>query len=167
MDLGIQPRISALAAINIAKRSLDLRRRQRMRRGCAITWRASACIAPDAAFPLPEVLRPKPLDGPPGRHAWRVSTVSTLTRLPVRVMNPPSFQARTVGITSTLSTRNAAAFHPVLKFHLFRDAWVWHPHCLNRMGRRARRTVLLFATEPCNEEIQRLASRLIKGGTIT
>src|SRR5271156_1190141 len=57
---------------------------------------------------------------------------------------PPSFRARTVEIISTLSTRNTAAFHPLLKFQPFRDAWVWHPHCLNRMGGRSQRFVRLL-----------------------
>jgi hypothetical protein len=50
---------------------------------------------------------------------------STFTILPVRVMNPLHFNAWTVGIVSTVSTRNSAAFHPVvnfLNFHSFRDA---------------------------------------------
>jgi hypothetical protein len=82
---------------------------------------------------------------------------STFTTVPVRVMNPLHFNAWTVGIVSTLSTRNTAAFHPLLNlfnFHGFRDAWVWHPHCLP------------MSRERCTEEIQRLASRAIEGGTI-
>ena len=43
--------------VEIAKRSLDLRRRHRMYRARAIAWRASACIAFGDAFPLSEVLR--------------------------------------------------------------------------------------------------------------
>ena len=63
-----------------------------------------------------------------------VSTVSTFTTSPVGVRTPRHPTLETVGIVSTLSTRNTAAFHPVLTFQPFRDAEVWHPHCLNRMG---------------------------------
>jgi hypothetical protein len=73
-----------------------------------------------------------------------------------------------VGIASTLSTRNPAAVHPVLKLHLFRDAQVWHPHCLNPMSRRSHRSVQLSPLSgPANKKFQRLASRLIEGGIIT
>jgi len=95
-----------------------------------------------------------------------VSTVSTFTTLPVRVIKTPSFDARTVGSVSTFSTRNTAAFHPVLKFHLFRGAWVWHPHCLNRM-RRTQIGRACAIDRTWKEGIQRLATRLIENGTIT
>jgi len=47
-------------------------------------------------------------------------------------------------LVSTFSTRDTAAFHLVLKFHLFRGAQVWHAHCLNGMGRRSHRSVRLL-----------------------
>jgi hypothetical protein len=43
--------------LTLRRGSLDLRCRQRKYRGRAITWRASACIAPDGTLPVAEVLR--------------------------------------------------------------------------------------------------------------
>jgi hypothetical protein len=65
---------------------------------------------------------------------WRSVDSFDIHNIARSVTKPHSFHARTVGIVSTLSTRNTAAFHPVLTFQPFRDAEVWHPHCLNRMG---------------------------------
>jgi len=57
------------------------------------------------------------VNGWPGLDSFSIHNIARLGR-----EEKPSFRARTVGVVSTVSTRNIAVFQPVLTFQLFRHA---------------------------------------------
>jgi hypothetical protein len=64
------------------------------------------------------------LDGPPVVDGWRsLDSVNIHDIARSGHEKTPHSTLELSKLFSTLSTGNTAAFHPVLKSHLFRDAW--------------------------------------------